>query len=245
MEMADSRQILAHRVIYRMTPARPTAASLTQKIADITSFEFFDTDLLERALRHKSVTGQPSYERLEFLGDRVLGIIISETLFDRFPDADQGELTIRFHALTHEGYLAHIADKTGLATLISSATQDIGNRASVKSDVIESLIAALHREGGIDAARQFILRYWEFPDALPDTALENPKSALQEWSARHKYGVPRYKLVSRTGSDHKPCFTVSVEIDGFSALQAEGSTIKSAERKAAASLLADVLKIKP
>ena len=225
-----------------MTPAAPTAESLTQKIEEITSFHFLDTELLEQALRHKSVIGQPSYERLEFLGDRVLGIIVAQTLYDMFPKADQGELTIRLHALTQEGYLALIADKTGLAELISTATEDVGKRASVKSDVIESLIAALYREGGLEAARQFILRHWEFPDALPDTVRENPKSALQEWSARNKYGTPTYALISRTGSDHKPCFTVSVEIDGFSALQAEGSTIKAAERKAAASLLAHLSK---
>ena len=242
MEMARRPPVLAHWIDYRMTQAKATAQSVTQKIAEITSFHFSDTSLLEQALRHKSITGMPSYERLEFLGDRVLGIIISEILYNRFPDADQGELTMRFHALTQEGYLAQIADKTGLAKLISSASNDIGLRASVKSDVVESLIAALYTEGGIEPVRQFIMRYWQFPDALPDNRLENPKSALQEWSAQHKLGVPRYTLVSRTGSDHNPCFTASVEIDGFPALQAEGATIKAAERQAAAKLLAKLLK---
>ena len=225
-----------------MSPKPDNAKVLRQNIAEITEFEFSDNALLEQALRHKSVTGRPSYERLEFLGDRVLGIIISEILYRRFAEADQGELTMRFHALTQEGYLSQIADKSGLATLISTNSDDIRKRASVKSDVVESLIAALFIEGGIAPARQFIMRYWEFPDEIPDNRQENPKSALQEWSAQRKMGVPRYKLVSRTGSDHNPSFTASVEIEGVEPLMAEGPTIKAAEREAAASLLDTLMK---
>ncbi len=226
-----------------MTDADAYTTSLRSRIAKITGHEFTDMQCLKNAFRHKSVTGKNNYERLEFFGDRVLGLVVSATLYHQFPDADQGELTARFHALTHEGYLASIADSCQLAQFIEyHGADDIPLKPSVQSDIVESLIAALYLDGGVEAARAFILSHWTFDQVMPNSLEQNPKSALQEWAAAHKRGLPEYRLVEKSGSEHQPEFTVSVGLKGFEDVFAQGTSIKSAERKAARQLLEHIQK---
>ena len=217
-----------------MTNATEEAKNILDVIAEIAGYHFKNRTVLDTALRHKSVLGKPNYERLEFFGDRILGIIVSEQLYAQFPEADQGELTARFHALTHEGYLASIAQKCQLTQFIEhQGADDIANKNSVQGDIVESVIAALYLDGGMQAARSFILSQWQFDEMMPDSLEQNPKSTLQEWAAAHKYGLPEYQTIDKTGTEHEPVFTVSVSVKGFPSQQAEGNNIKAAERNAA------------
>ena len=208
---------------------------LSQQIAEITGHNFTDHNLLRRAFTHKSLSSDFSYERLEFFGDRVLGLIISHQLYARFGDDDQGKLTRRLHAITQEDYLSQIARESGLVPLIlHEQGEQIAQRPSVQCDVVEALIAALYLDGGIEAAEGFILKYWTFTALAPT---RNPKSALQEWAAAQKMPQPVYRLVEKTGSDHNPSFTAEVRIDGQGAETAAGQSIKAAEADAARRLL--------
>ena len=201
---------------------------------------FADQALLITAFTHASRAGpKSSYERLEFLGDRVLGLVLTDYLVRRFPHADQGELTKRYHHLSHEAALAQICQRLSLQILILHAPLQNGlsNRESVQSDIIEAVIAALYLDGGLDVARRFILTNWKIPEQLPTQAETNPKSELQEWAASEKCESPLYRLVKQTGSAHEPAFKISVSIKGLGRCTGEGRSHKQAEREAARQFL--------
>ena len=204
-------------------------------------YSFNDKDLLQCALTHSSIDSTPSksYERLEFFGDRVLGLVLSDWLYQAFPQADQGELTNRFHALARQEYLAGICVKIGLENCLlhEKGSKMLAERPSVQADIIEALIAALYLDGGLEAAKRFIKAHWQVNEAVPDVLSENPKSALQEWAAAQKIALPAYQLISQTGSDHEPEFCVQVQLAGFPAETGKGRSRKIAERAAAALFL--------
>jgi len=204
-------------------------------------YEFTDKNLLRTALMHSSSASLPSqsYERLEFFGDRILALVLSNWLYCAFPYADQGELTNRFHALARKEYLASICTKLGLQHYLihEKGAAKLSERASVQADMIEALIAAIYLDRGLEAAEAFIKAHWQVSKAMPDTMSENPKSALQEWAASQKLGLPLYKLVGQSGSDHEPNFCIEVSLKGFSPQTGLGSSRKIAERQAAAAFL--------
>ena len=207
---------------------------------NILCHQFADQTLLVAALTHASRAGpQLSYERLEFLGDRVLGLVLTDYLFRHFSHADQGELTKRYHHLSHETALAQICQRLSLQKLILHAPfqKGLSKRESVQSDIIESIIAALYLDGGLDVARQFILTNWTIPEQLPTQAEANPKSELQEWAASEKCESPLYRLVKQTGSAHEPAFKIAVSIKGVGRCTGDGSSHKQAEREAARQFL--------
>ena len=207
----------------------------------LTGYEFSDKNLLWSALMHSSAAPLPSqsYERLEFFGDRILALVLSDWLYRAFPDADQGELTTRFHALARKEYLASICTKLGLQQCLihEKGAANLSERASVQADMIEALIAAIYLDGGLEAAAAFIKAHWQVSEAAPDNVSENPKSALQEWAAAQKLGLPSYKLVGQSGSDHEPNFCIEVSLKGFSPQTGLGRSRKIAEREAAAAFL--------
>ena len=197
---------------------------------------FSDKSVLRTALTHASWTGwTDNYERLEFLGDRVLGLVLTDHLFSRFPEADQGELTKRYHYLSNEAALAAICQALTIQNFIicDPAQTGLATRVSVQADVIEAVIAALYLDGGLEAARRFILSNWTIPEELPNELDSNPKSELQEWAASAKYDRPVYQLIGQTGSAHEPVFKMSVELHGLGISTGEGRTRKQAEREAA------------
>ena len=202
----------------------------------VVGHNFTDKTVLRTAFTHASWTGwTENYERLEFLGDRILGLVLTEHLFRRFPDADQGELTKRYHSLSNEAALAAICQELKLQTFIICDTAQAGlaERASVQADVIESVIAAVYLDGGLDAAHHFILSNWTIPEELPRELDSNPKSELQEWAASAKCNRPVYQLIVQTGSAHEPVFKMSVDVAGLGSATGEGRTRKQAEREAA------------
>ena len=204
-----------------------------------------DPALFEAALTHSSThpgVGQPTYERLEFLGDRVLGLVIAEWLFERHPAAPEGQLSQRINALVSRVTCARIARAVGLPPLVRLGRQaeDDGGRDSdnILGDVVEALIGAVFLDGGLEPARALVRRWWE-PVMAGGGAIQHPKSALQEWAAAQGRRPPAYAIVSESGPDHAKHFTVVVTVGKLEA-SAEGATKGAAERAAAARLLEQV-----
>lgn len=199
-----------------------------------------DLSLFERALTHSSV-GADSYERLEFLGDRVLGVVIARALYDRHPDEPEGNLSKRYNALVARETCAEVGRELGLPELIRLGKQARGDGANqsdnVVGDVVEALIGALLLDGGMDQAERFILARWEPLLAGQGRAPQHPKSSLQELAAARGCKPPVYELVSRIGAHHDPKFTVRVSVGKLGEATAEGSSKQEAETAAAAALL--------
>ncbi len=213
---------------------------------------FEDETLLIQALTHGSLTKSKGrskdrlgdYERLEFLGDRVLGLLIAEELYKRYQEAPAGQLSRRFNAQVQKSALAEIAVQIDLPSFVrvseelraSGGTQN----PSLLEDCVEALIAALYLDGGMKAAKSFVVRYWWPRFDAENAARKDPKSALQEWAAKQGKGLPTYKVVEEKGPDHNPEFTVEVSVEGCKPAQAVASSKRSAEKKAAKLMLKEV-----
>lgn len=194
----------------------------------------------QRALTHGSLSSE-SYERLEFLGDRVLGIVMAEWLFDLFPKEPEGSLSRRLNALVTGAVCADVARAIGVQPHLRLGKQAREDGASdsdnVLGDVTEALIGALYREHGLDAARGFIRRAWEGRVAGNAAAPRHPKSALQEWAAANNRRAPVYEIVDRSGPQHAPRFTVRVTLGKLAEAEAMGRSRQEAETEAAKALL--------
>ena len=209
--------------------------------------KFQDPELLRRALTHASATrgsgGElASYERLEFLGDRVLGLIVAELLFVRFPGEPEGDLARRLAALVRRETLAEVASALGLGGCIDfgPGEQEGGGaeNPSVLADACEAVIGALYLDGGLPAAEGFVLPYWTpFLEAEPQPP-QDAKTALQEWAQGRALPLPIYRETGRDGPPHEPLFTVEVRVEGFESASAQGRSKRGAEQAAAERLLA-------
>ncbi len=205
------------------------------------------TDLAsyERALTHGS-HGVATYERLEFLGDRVLGLVMAEWLYEAFPKDPEGALSKRYNALVTGAVCADIA--RGIAIVphlkLGKQARDDGAADSdnVLGDVMEALLGALYGDAGLDAARGVIRRLWADRILRDAPAPQHPKSALQEWAAAHNRKAPVYEVVDRAGPGHAPRFTVKATIAKLAEVTAEGGSKQEAETAAAAALLEAVRK---
>ena len=199
-----------------------------------------DLKPFERAVTHASV-GRDSYDRLEFLGDRVLGLVVARWLFERFPDEPEGQMSKRFNALVSRETCAEVGRELGVPGQIRLGKQAREDRASesdnVVGDVVEALIGALFLDSGLDAAQGFIRSAWAPYVDSQKGAPQHPKSALQELAADRGLAPPRYELVSRTGLHHAPTFRIRVAIKGGGEAEAEGPSKQEAETAAALALL--------
>lgn len=212
-------------------------------LAGRTGHVFRDAALLSAALTHPSARSETGadYERLEFLGDRVLGLIAADLLFRRHPAADQGELALRYNALVNAETLASVADELGLAEFIRTGAEisvaSAKKLTNLRADIVESLIAAIYLDGGLEPARVFVERFWgKRADADPH-ARRDPKTALQEWAHRAVADTPVYDSLSREGPDHAPLFRVRVRVGALAPTEGEGRSRRAAEQAAAAALL--------
>jgi ribonuclease-3 len=207
---------------------------------------FRDRDLLERALTHPSV-GQgagktPDNDRLEFLGDRVLGLVIAHELMATDEAATAGDLSKRLHARVSGEACARVARMLGLGAALrlpgGESRRGARDHETILADACEAVIAALYLELGLEQAAAIILAAWRpLLDEPLDPAQANPKSALQEWAAANGRSPPTYRLVSRAGPDHQPLFAVQVAIDGASPETALAGSLQAAEKAAALRLL--------
>lgn len=207
---------------------------------------FAHPDLLRRAVTHASAEPRSwnAYERLEFLGDRVLGLVVAEQLLDRFPHAREGEIARRHARLVRGETLAEVARglELGRFLIVSRGEQEAGTRRSdsVLSDAMEAAIAALYLDGGLEVARRFVLSRWNPIMERDPGAPRDAKTALQEWTQARRLGLPLYETIERSGPAHAPEFVVRVTIGGHAPRVAAGRAKRAAEQAAAALLLADI-----
>ncbi|MCB1382013.1 MAG: ribonuclease III [Notoacmeibacter sp.] len=226
-----------------MSRPRLSADALAAEIGRRTGHGFANPQRLERALTHASARkqGGSDYERLEFLGDRVLGLVIAEMLFSAFPAADEGELSVRLNQLVNAETCAAVAEELGIHEFIITGTEIKSlagrKRMNLRADVMESLIATIYLDGGLDAARPFILAHWSTRATADGAARRDPKTALQEWAHQQGGAVPVYVVESREGPDHDPVFAVSVTVGRRPPERGTGRSKRAAEQEAATRLL--------
>ncbi len=222
-----------------MATVRVKAEALAERIGH----RFADPELLRRALTHASAVGKDhdNNERMEFLGDRVLGLIIAEMLFERFPGESEGHLARRLNGLVRQETCADVAREIGIPDAIRTAqnepTGKLSQNTSVLGDACEALIAAIYIDAGLDAARRFIVAHWESRIGEVTGNARDPKTALQEWAMGRGIAVPDYVEISRTGPDHDPDFIIEVRVVGHAPATAQGKSKRDASRGAAIAFL--------
>jgi len=237
----------------RDTRASPAAAKPKRRrrktppgFEDRISYKFKDVALLEQALTHISALAGPrnragSYQRLEFLGDHVLGLVISDMLFAAFPKADEGELSRRLADLVRKEACADVARAIdlGAAIRLGASENNAGGRTrtAILADVCEALVGAVFIDGGYKAASEVIGRLWEPRMRAPARPLRDSKTILQEWAQARGLPTPNYREVERKGPDHNPEFRVKVELPNRQPAEGLGRSKRAAEQAAAAAML--------
>ncbi|MCK0208620.1 ribonuclease III [Starkeya koreensis] len=213
---------------------------------------FTDRAHLRLALTHiSSITGLQgskarvrSYQRLEFLGDHVLGLVVSDMLYRAYPQAEEGELSRRLADLVCEDACADVARAMGLGPhlRLGSGEDRTGGRErpAILADVAEAVLAAVYLDAGFPAAEATVERFWRPRLATPGSSARDPKTALQEWAQGRGLPPPHYRLVERSGPDHNPEFRIAVEVPGHAPVEATGSSKQNAQKSAAAAFLEQV-----
>ncbi|KAA3504542.1 MULTISPECIES: ribonuclease III [Rhizobium/Agrobacterium group] len=226
-----------------MSKTKPLSTDEISRLEALIGYEFKEKARLDRALTHASARSAAAgnYERLEFLGDRVLGLCVAELLFSIFRDATEGELSVRLNQLVSAESCAAIGDEMGLHNFIrtGSDVKKLTGKAmlNVRADVVESLIATLYLDGGLEASRKFILKYWQGRATRVDAGRRDAKTELQEWAHARFAATPSYRVDDRSGPDHDPSFTVTVEIPGVKPETGVERSKRAAEQVAATRLL--------
>lgn len=213
------------------------------KLVALTGHRFKDLERLDRALTHSSAkhrTGK-DYERLEFLGDRVLGLCVAEMLFSKFLVANEGELSVRLNALVNADTLAEVADELNIHEFIRAGAdvRDVQSdrQKNMRADVVEALIATIYLDDGLDAARAFVKRFWAERALNVTAARRDAKTELQEWTHKYHGGMPSYVEISREGPDHEPVFVIEVTVGKLKPESATGRSKRLAEQAAAEKIL--------
>lgn len=240
MDVASLDPLVAHRrtaVIVDGDAARLAWAE------DALQHSFREPALLRRALTHPSVGAAGNYQRLEFLGDRILAALIAAWLFEEFDDSE-GALTARFHMLVEGPACARVAIETGVpAQMIidrASGASGLARSENVLGDITEALIAAIWLDGGWPAAEAFVRRAWRPLVDKVAAPEEHPKSKLQRWAQQHGLPIPEYTVLRREGPHHAPSFVVEVQVRGQPTALADGPSKQEAEKAAARALLKEL-----
>jgi ribonuclease III len=220
---------------------------VTDSIEELLGHRFIRPELLREALTHRSAAGSvrgrratASNERLEFMGDRVLGLLIAEWLVERYPAEPEGALGRRLAHLVSQPVLAVVAESVGIEAVLAvspgEARAGVKKRATVLADALEAALGALYLDGGLEPARAFVRRAWREAMNALTVPPKDAKTALQEWALARGWELPRYSITSRSGPPHAPAFTVSVTAGGQSGIGSAGSK-RAAEQIAAEELL--------
>jgi ribonuclease III len=208
---------------------------------------FSDPSILEMALTHISAlkgarNRAGSYQRLEFLGDHVLGLVISDMLYRAFPKADEGELSRRLADLVRKETCTEIARSVDLGAVIrvGSSEHNAGarSRPAILADVCEAVIGAVYLDGGYKAAEEVVERLWQVRLRATAQPQRDPKTVLQEWAQARGLPTPAYREIARSGPDHSPEFRVAVQLPAFAPAEGSGRSKRAAEQAAAAAMLA-------
>lgn len=218
-------------------------AALEERIG----YKFADKALLERAVTHISAlaggaTRANSYQRLEFLGDHVLGLVISDMLYRAFPKANEGELSRRLADLVRKETCAEVARAMDLgpALKLGNSESHAGGRSTIMADACEALVGAVFIDGGYEAADALIARFWKERMLKPLRPLRDPKTMLQEWAQARGLPTPAYRELARTGPHHDPEFRVAVVLPDRPPAEGMGASKRAAEQAAAAAMLTRV-----
>jgi ribonuclease-3 len=223
--------------------AKAEAAAIEARIGH----QFADPSLLATAFTHVSALKSArsrgdSYQRLEFLGDHVLGLIVSDMLYRAFPKANEGELSKRLADLVRKETCADVAQSLGLLEGIKLGAVGAGAgarlRTSVIGDICEAVIGAVFLDGGYPAAAQFVQRNWEERMRILKRPLRDPKTVLQEWAQGKGLPTPVYREVERTGPHHDPQFRIAVDLPGLEPAEGVGGSKRAAEKVAASAMIA-------
>jgi ribonuclease-3 len=239
-----------------LTPrGAPSDLATGEDLVRLIGHTFVRPELLTEALTHPSAlpakkpgrrrargAAPPrNYERLEFLGDRVLGLVVADLLWRRFPDEPEGDLTRRLTSLVRREALARVTTTIGLDRHLrlspSEAASGAARNPGILADVVEAVIAAIYLDGGFAAASAFIERFWQPLIAEMEAPPRDPKTSLQEWAQARALPLPDYRLVATSGPDHAPQFTVAVHVAGQDEASATASSKRAAEAGAATALL--------
>jgi ribonuclease III len=221
--------------------------------------EFRDASLLQDAVTHPSLMGlertlragrRPgkgpgiAYERLEFLGDRVVGLIVAEWLLERYPDEREGALAKRHAALVRRESLGRVADRIGLGAYLRMSPAEVQsggrNNRTILGDACEAVIGALYLDAGLDVATRFVRESLAEQIDKPTPPPLDSKTALQEWAQGRGKPLPHYELIEQSGLAHEPVFVVAVHVEGMETVTGSGSSKRVAEKKAASALLSQV-----
>jgi len=210
------------------------------------AYTFSNKQLLKRALTHSSAISpgkriEQSYQRLEFLGDRVLGLVVADLLFTRAPGANEGELSRTLNSVVRKESCAQVARSLDLGAAIYLGTSEArtggADKEAILGDVCEAIIGAIYCDGGLESAHAFIKKAFGAHLNNADAHRADAKTSLQEWAQGRRLPPPAYTETDRTGPDHAPVFSISVCVEGFAEASGQGPTKKIAEHKAALSFL--------
>lgn len=216
-------------------------ASLEERLG----YRFKNPAWRDQALTHSSKSGTGNNERIEFLGDRVLNLVMAEALFHKFPNENEGSLAKRHSALVQGRMLAVIGHTLSLGDdIILSESERLSGGASnenIISDAMEALLGAVFLDGGLEPARELIIRLWGDNIANITDVHQDPKTELQEWVQARGLPLPDYEIIARSGPDHAPVFEIEVRVRGYDPVLADGPSRRQAEKTAARRML-DMLK---
>jgi ribonuclease-3 len=238
-DLDDAAQHRSSARTRRAHKPRPPLGALEERIGH----HFADQDLLTRALTHTSkASGRGgSYQRLEFLGDRVLGLAVADRLYGAFADADEGDLSRRLAALVRRETCATVAAswEVGPHLILGQGEVMGGGRRNqtILADVCEAILGAIYLDAGFDAARAVIETHFRPGEPTAAARGRDAKSALQEWAMGRSLPIPTYAVVERTGPDHAPRFRIAVQVEGLEPGLGEGTSKRIAEQAAAQALL--------
>ena len=232
---------------------KPRAPQLSNEVLDSVEsalrYSFKEKSLLHRAMTHPSAIASEevmhySNQRLEFLGDRVLGLVVSERLLERFPTDSEGDMAPKLNALVNKGICARAISGLQIGQYLIMGKGEIKaggrERESTLGDLCEAIIGAVYLDGGLKAARAFIELAWANEFSRPHTPIRNAKSELQEWALANKLSLPSYEVTGRDGPDHALVFEVTVTLDDGRCAVASGSSKQDAGRAAAEKLLEQI-----
>ena len=220
---------------------KPAAAH--SKLEERLGYKFEREGLLDAALTHGSQQkAETDYQRLEFLGDRVLNLVIADELYLRYPDEKEGQLAARLSLLVRAEACARVGEALALGEFIVvgpvERKKGVQRMASVLSDVTEALIGALYLDGGLDVARSFILTHWQAMLTQAPESLKDAKTFVQEWALGRGLPLPAYEVQKREGPDHAPRFTILLQVGQLAPSQGQGTSKQLAEMDAASAFIA-------
>jgi len=217
-------------------------------LEEIVAYKFSNPQLLVKALTHPSFDWPVNYQRLEFVGDRVLGLVLASWLYEEFADEKEGSLSRRYHSLARKETLADVGETLGIPPYIRMSVAGKGlqgknekNKVNpgVVADVVEAIIAALYLDGGLAVADAFIRKHWA-PALAGGDAGRDPKSGLQEIAQGRGLPLPQYQEEERTGPDHNPHFVMRVTVEGIGSALGRGPSKRAAESEAAANMIEEI-----